>query len=796
MTAHLVAPGRRGAHHDLAAAVRAAAPGDTVLVAPGRYTEALRLERAVTLRPEAGPGSVELAPPGPEPALTVGAADCSVYGFTIAGDEPSRVLVSIVDNGGLVLEDVRVRGGRVEAKGSAALILAGGTIEGAKGAALHLVGPARAEASDVRIGAGAGIVLAGDAQFAATRLGLHATDGSAIRVRGTARLSLTDCRIDRAGRSGLLLEDAATALAEQSSIVAAGSAAVQVNGAARVRLTECRITGPGASGLVVADDAELVAEDCTVRDAGANALLVTGTARAQLTGCHLVGSAYGAVHGAGSARLKLERCRVLRGAEHGVHADDRADVELTGCDLAELAMSGVHTSGSARLSARDCRVDGADIGLQLASAEAATVSNCTVNRPARVGFEVTGAGAATLAEVAVRDAGAAGIVVDSPAEVRIDGATVTGGGGSGLVVWTGGRPVVSGLRVHGVAKNGLYVADDAGGSFAEFRITEPGFTAVHVGERSTATFDERPDVGGAVPLPKTAGASVSGEQPPAEPEPADESLEDLLGELGVLVGLERVKRDVHTLVKLMQTVRLRQEAGLPAPPLSRHLVFAGNPGTGKTTVARLYGRLLRALGLLRRGHLVEVDRSALVGEYVGHTGPKTAAAVTRALGGVLFIDEAYSLVPRFGDDFGHEAIATLVKMMEDHRDDVVVIVAGYPDEMTRFVGANPGLASRFTRTLQFDDYDTPQLVRIVEHQAGEHRYELTEAATEGLAGYFDALPRGEGFGNGRLARQVFQELTERQAQRVAELDGAGPDDLVLLLPEDLPSMRSDRAPVR
>ncbi|WP_433041105.1 right-handed parallel beta-helix repeat-containing protein [Dactylosporangium sp. CS-033363] len=776
MTVHLVAPGRRGAHRDLATALKAAAPGDTVVVAPGRYAESLRLDKPVTLQPEAGTGSVELTPPGAEPVLTV-TADCVVHGFTIHGTSPAQVLVSTVDGGGLALHDVSIKCGRVEARDGAALLLQDCAIEGAKGAALHVAGPARAEATDVRIGDGAGVVVSGDAQFSATRLRLFATEGSAIRLRGTARLALTDCRIDRAGRTGLLLEDAATALADQSSIAEAGTAAVQVNGASRAKLTECRITGPGASGLVVADDGELVAEDCTVRDAGANALLVTGAAKALLTGCHLVGSAFGAVHGAGTAVLRLERCRVLRGAEHGVHAADDAAVELSGCDLSDLALSGVHATGQARLSARDCRVDGADIGVQLASAAAATVTNCTVVRPTKVGFEVTGTGAVALADVAVRDAGAAGIVVQSAADVRIDGATVTGGGGSGLVVWTGAKPVVSGLRVHGVAKNGVFVADDAAATIDDYRITEPGFTAVHVGER--ATLAEKAAV-----VPHDA------------PTPDEESLDDLLGELGVLVGLDRVKRDVHTLVKLMQTVRMRQEAGLPAPPLSRHLVFAGNPGTGKTTVARLYGRLLKALGLLRRGHLVEVDRSALVGEYVGHTGPKTAAAVTKALGGVLFIDEAYSLVPRFGDDFGHEAIATLVKMMEDHRDDVVVIVAGYPDEMARFVGANPGLASRFTRTLHFDDYDTAQLVAIVEHQAGEHRYELTGPATAGLSAYFDALERGEGFGNGRLARQVFQELTERQAQRVAELDGAGPDDLVLLLPEDLPSVRSDRAPVR
>jgi SpoVK/Ycf46/Vps4 family AAA+-type ATPase len=239
----------------------------------------------------------------------------------------------------------------------------------------------------------------------------------------------------------------------------------------------------------------------------------------------------------------------------------------------------------------------------------------------------------------------------------------------------------------------------------------------------------------------------------------------------------------------MQLVRRRSEAGLAAPPLSRHLVFAGNSGTGKTTVARLYGRILAAVGLLSQGHLVEVDRGTLVGEYVGHTAPKTTAAFRRALGGVLFIDEAYALVPHGqGSDFGREAIATLVKLMEDHRDDVVVIVAGYPDEMERFVDANPGLASRFTRTLIFEDYDDAELVRIVEANARQHQYELSEATHEALLGHFESVVRDDRFGNGRTARQTFQRMTERQARRLADgsvLDSAT-EDLVTLLPEDIP----------
>ncbi|GAA1558616.1 right-handed parallel beta-helix repeat-containing protein [Dactylosporangium maewongense] len=777
------ARGGRGTHRTIAEAVRAAAPGDTIAVAPGRYPEPVQLDRDVHLRPEHGTGSVEIG------TLTLTAAAATVTGLVVRGADPSRPAVSVQDGAGAILDHVEVHGGRIEARAVdavAAVVLRDVAVHGAAGTALHLAGDVKAEGSDVRLEAvaGVGIVLSGAAQLAAVRLLVRATDGSGIRVRGTARLSLTDCRIDRAGRDGLLVEDAAAVVADESRIDMSGAAAVQVSGAARVRLTDCRITGPGASGLVVTDDAELTAAGCTVRDTSANALLAVGAARAVLDGCHLTSAGFSAVHTGGTADVQLTACRVRHGAEHGVHAVEQSRVTLTDCDLRDLTLTGLHVGDRASLTAAGCTIADVATGVRIASSSPADLRQCAVLRPKEVGVEVVAGGALTLTGGRVTDAGAAGIVIDTAAPVLITAADVTGGGGSGLVAWTGSRPQVEGLRVDGVAKNGIYVAQGAGGQFTRCDVTATGFAGLHVDTAADPMFEDCRihDAVTALASPASSPAVT------AVPAPDELSLDDLLGELAELVGLDRVKRDVGTLVKLMQTVRRREEAGLPAPPLSRHLVFAGNPGTGKTTVARLYGRLLKALGLLRRGHLVEVDRSALVGEYVGHTGPKTAAAVTSALGGVLFIDEAYSLVPRYGgNDFGQEAIATLVKMMEDHRDDVIVIVAGYPGEMDRFIGANPGLASRFTRTLHFDDYDTPELVAIVEHQAAGHRYELTDAARGGLVDYFTALPRGVGFGNGRLARQVFQEMTERQAQRVAELPDATGDDLVLLAPEDLPT---------
>jgi AAA lid domain/ATPase family associated with various cellular activities (AAA) len=272
--------------------------------------------------------------------------------------------------------------------------------------------------------------------------------------------------------------------------------------------------------------------------------------------------------------------------------------------------------------------------------------------------------------------------------------------------------------------------------------------------------------------------------PPAEPPPA-RPIEELLAELDDLVGLDSVKADVRRLTSLLRIQQLREERKLPTLETSHHLVFTGNPGTGKTTVARLLSQILRTLGLVSKGHLVETDRSQLVAGYVGQTAAKTRAVLESALGGTLLVDEAYALARGGANDFGREAIDTIVKFMEDHRDDLALIAAGYPAEMEEFIDANPGLKSRFTRFIDFPDYSTDELVEIFERMSGDVRYHLDEAGRQALRVVIEAEPRTRGFGNARFVRNLFEEAVGRQADRLADVSNPTDDELTTLTAVDV-----------
>lgn len=271
----------------------------------------------------------------------------------------------------------------------------------------------------------------------------------------------------------------------------------------------------------------------------------------------------------------------------------------------------------------------------------------------------------------------------------------------------------------------------------------------------------------------------------AEAAPEKEDIEELKKELHGYIGLEEVKSEVESLINIATVYALRKKNGLAAPDMSLHMVFSGNPGTGKTMIARLMARVYHSLGLLSKGQLVEVDRSGLVAGYVGQTAQKTAKVLESALGGVLFIDEAYALTSRGAGDYGLEAVETILKYMEDHRDDLIVIIAGYTELMQDFIDSNPGLASRFNKYVDFRNYTPQEMTEIFKLNCKKAQYELDEDAIPLLSRFFTKAAEVEDFGNARGVRNTFEKVISAQANRLAKDPDVTKDDLLALTKEDV-----------
>jgi len=524
----------------------------------------------------------------------------------------------------------------------------------------------------------------------------------------------------------------------QSAILAADHGRGEVH--------RCRITDIKGSAIVVEDNSELTVTDTDVSNVDGVALLVAEKSRPMLTECRIRDTTAQAIVVVKGASAELNRVSVDNARGHAVQVLDGSSVDMAECVITGTQHDAVVASANGLLQMAGCEIaGGASNGIVVDRHAKLSASDCFVIGTAGAGMTATG-----------------------QARMEIEGGEVrecqTG------VLW---REQSSGFivacRVRDNVQDGIVVETD-------------GEVDVDESVRQDAGPSRRPA------RPKDDAGSA---KPGSRGNWDNDEVSALLEELSSLVGLDSVKREVETLVRLIQMSERRAAAGLPSPPMSRHLVFAGSPGTGKTTVARLYGRILAALGVLSTGQLVEVARPDLVAAVVGGTAIKTTEAFNKAIGGVLFIDEAYSLSAGNngggGPDFGQEAIDTLVKLMEDHRDEVVVIAAGYEGEMAGFLAANPGLASRFSHRIRFANYTPDELVTIVTQHATKAGYECTGPTVAALRKHLVSVHRGESFGNGRYARQLLDAAITRHARRTRQIKDPTIDDLCVLLPQDIPA---------
>ncbi|WP_093839751.1 right-handed parallel beta-helix repeat-containing protein [Streptomyces aidingensis] len=805
---------RTAVYSSVAEALAVAADGDVLVLAPGIYRENLVIEQSVVVRgpssPEAGPARI--APEDGVPLTVRGSATVSrlrvegqdatvpavlvesgtpelgelwvktssAAGIAVRGggrptvrgcsvDNPAGTGIAVADRAGGLFEDCEITAGQqgVAVQGAAHLRLEGCRVERAGGAGLSVTGEgsavdaARCTFRGIR---GAGVRLAERATAHLGECDISGTTGDGIALESDAVLTLSDSRVHQIPENALALRSRSVLTLVRSTVRSFGRNGLSVwDPGTRVDAHHCEIGDSTGSypAVWVSDGAAAVLEACTLRQVPDALCVLDAGSRADLVDSEVSRVRGSAVSVSGGALVRMDACRVreagtgvwFRDPESGgtvtgtsidevttgVLVSKGADPVVTDCTVTAPAEAGVYVSAGGRGVFRDCRVSGSrGYGFHVTEGCRVSLDRCRAERASRGAF-VTASG------TVLSDCRS-----DEPVPPGVPVAPVS--------------PAVSGT-VTGTARPGSGTA--AGGGPA-LLLPDPVL----------------PD-----PAPLRPAADPAADGGPGGGADPGRPAEEVLAELDSLVGLESVKREVRSLINMIEVGRRRQAAGLKAASVRRHLVFTGSPGTGKTTVARLYGEILAALKVLERGHLVEVSRVDLVGEHIGSTAIRTQEAFERARGGVLFIDEAYALAPEDGGrDFGREAIDTLVKLMEDHRDAVVVIVAGYTDEMARFLAVNPGVASRFSRTITFGDYLPDELLSIVRQQAADHEYTLGEGAEEALLKHFTALPRGPSFGNGRTARQTFEAMVERHAGRVARLPDPSTEELTLLYPEDLPPL--------
>jgi Holliday junction resolvasome RuvABC ATP-dependent DNA helicase subunit len=788
-----------GAYRTVSQALAAAAEGALIALAPGTYTESLTLSRAVTLSAEGDPGTVRLeAPVGS--TVVVDAEAVQLTGLTLGGSDANAAVL-----------DVR--------RGQAALD--GCTVTGNQAWAAVIswqAGQLAVRDCQVTNPGGAGIVVTADSDNTVERTTVADLGSSAVVIADKGRMTLRDCTLERVGGNGICVNGQGGVTVETTTVTGSQKPALVVEQQARAELMRVTVTESLNLDAYLTSTGLTTLTDCTLSGSGEQSVHVSGGAEPLLRGCHLTGAKASGLQVTGGSAARLEDCRIS-GTPTAVLVEEASKAEFHRLRVQGAKRSTAQLRGESRAEFRDLSVTEDCAGLRVSGSSRVELRHADLVVDHGVGVEMSENATAVFEDVRLRAAGEWGVSVSGGARAEVDSSTVDGAGvlvgtdgeavlrgselagssGDGARVLGGGALTATGCRVHDAKGHGVNVQASGRADVSDCIITGNVGDGVRSNSEEPVTVqrcevadnggtgfnrlrgdeeEQRPKPAAAEPAWAGAGAGTrdksTGARTGAEQRAAASSDNGPLAELEGLVGLDSVKREVTGLINVNKMAQRRLELGLPMPPMNGHLVFAGPPGTGKTTVARLYGAVLAELGILKQGHIVEVSRSGLVAQIIGGTAIKTTEVFEKAVGGVLFIDEAYTLTNQSGGsgpDFGQEAVETLMKLMEDHRDEIVVIVAGYSEQMNQFLESNPGMASRFARTVEFPNYEVSELITIVQGLCAKHYYELEDSALEALTRYFEDISKGPTFGNGRVARSIFETMISNQASRLATSSG-------------------------